>query len=216
MGFRVGCADQGDLQPARRNMKSASENTSVVAKYLEAELAENRIVQVEGELQGLQLSPVSKSGPPGWWRLINDLSSPHGSSVNDAIDSDLCSLKYASLDTAACMVRAVGPGAMMAKLDLRHAYRVVVVHPADRLLLGMCWQGRVFIDTALPFGLHSAPKIFSAVADALLWSMRCRIPSTTWMIFSLWVRRALFSVPVPSTKPWRCVQSWACQWKWRS
>ena len=145
-------------------------------------------------------------------RLINDLTSPHGSSVNDAIDSDLCSIKYASLDTAACMVRAVGPGAMMAKLDLRHAYRVVPVHPADRLLLGMCWQGRVFIDTALPFGLRSAPKIFSAVADALLWSMRCNGDRNTIHYpddFSLWVHRALFSVPVPSTKPWRCVQSWA-------
>ena len=34
-------------------------------------------------------------------------------------------------------------------------------------------EGGVFLDTALPFGLRSAPKIFSAVADALLWAMAC-------------------------------------------
>ena len=56
-----------------------------------------------------------------------------------------------------------------AKLDIKAAYRNVPVHPGDRHLLGMQWQGRTFIDTCLPFGLCSAPKIFNATADALEW-----------------------------------------------
>ncbi len=36
-------------------------------------------------------------------------------------------------------------------------------------MLGMRWKGGLFIDTALPFGLRSAPKIFTAVADAVQW-----------------------------------------------
>ena len=43
--------------------------------------------------------------------------------------------------------------------------------PVDRLLLGVKWAGEVFVDGALPFGLRSAPKLFTAVADALLWVM---------------------------------------------
>ena len=43
------------------------------------------------------------------------------------------------------------------------------VHPHDQLLLGVEWNGAIFTDMALPFGLRSAPKIFSAVADALQW-----------------------------------------------
>ena len=43
------------------------------------------------------------------------------------------------------------------------------VHPQDQQLLGIQWRGKVFIDRILPFGLHLAPKIFSAVADALQW-----------------------------------------------
>ncbi len=31
------------------------------------------------------------------------------------------------------------------------------------------WEDSLFVDTALPFGLRSAPKIFSAVADAVEW-----------------------------------------------
>lgn len=33
----------------------------------------------------------------------------------------------------------------------------------------MRWKDGIYIDTVLPFGLRSAPKIFSAVADALEW-----------------------------------------------
>ena len=57
----------------------------------------------------------------------------------------------------------------MAKLDIAHAYRNIPVHPDDRHLLGMMWNTQLFIDTVLPFRLRSAPKIFSAVADALEW-----------------------------------------------
>ena len=51
------------------------------------------------------------------------------------------------------------------------AYRRVPVHPEDQFLLGLYWDSTYYIDTALPFRLHSAPKIFTAVADALAWAM---------------------------------------------
>lgn len=60
----------------------------------------------------------------------------------------------------------------MAKVDVRKAYRNIPVCPADRLLLGMIWKNDLFVDTTLPFGLRSAPKIFSAVADAAEWIIR--------------------------------------------
>ena len=48
---------------------------------------------------------------------------------------------------------------------------MIPVHSDDRHLLGMRWNGRVCLDTALPFELSFAPKIFSAVAETLLWAM---------------------------------------------
>ena len=45
------------------------------------------------------------------------------------------------------------------------------LHPGDRPLLGMQWKKTLYVDTVLPFGLRSAPKIFSAVADGLMWIM---------------------------------------------
>ena len=58
-------------------------------------------------------------------------------------------------------------GTKLAKFDIQSAYRIVPVCPSDRHLLGVVWRGELFVDTALPFGLRSAPIIFTAVADAL-------------------------------------------------
>ena len=72
------------------------------------------------------------------------------------------------------MITEFGPATLLAKLDLESAYRNVPVHPADRWLLGMKWKEEIYVDSALPFGLRSAPKIFNAVADGLMWILGSR------------------------------------------
>ena len=101
-----------------------------------------------------------------------DLSAPEEASVNSGISRDFCSLHYASIDDAIKFVRELGPGSLPAKLDLKKAYRMVPVHPDDQWLLGVCWEERIYLDTALPFGPRSAPKIFTAMADGLVWLLR--------------------------------------------
>lgn len=78
---------------------------------------------------------------------------------------------------------------MLAKVNIRSAYQLVPVHPEDRWLLGMSWESRLFDDTVLPFGFRSAPKIFTAMADAVEWMARSRdvqTLTTIWTIFCLW------------------------------
>ena len=101
--------------------------------------------------------------------MIVDLSSPRGRSVNDGISSELCSLRYASVDNAVEVITTLGRSALLAKFDLSNAYRMIPVHPDDQPLLGVAWQGSVYMDRSMPFGLRSAPKIFNAVADFLAW-----------------------------------------------
>ena len=123
------------------------------------------------------ISPIGlipKSNQPGKWRLIVDLSSPGGSSINDAINPELCSLSYASVDNAVRKIWLLGRDTRLAKMDLKKAYRMVPVHPDVHAILGLSLERDRFIDTALPFGLRSAPKIFSAVADALAWVLHDR------------------------------------------
>jgi len=95
-------------------------------------------------------------------------------SVNDGIAKELCSLSYTSVDDVVSCILSLAQGSVLAKLDIKHAYQNIPVHTHDRRYLGMIWNDKVFIDAVLPFGLWSAPLIFSAVAGALLWIMQRR------------------------------------------
>ena len=99
--------------------------------------------------------------------------SPEGSSVNKRIKESWCSLSYAMANDAAHRITAYDRGTLLIKLDIKNAYRVVQIHPADdRWLMGMIWEGLLFIDMTLPFGLCSVPKIFTALANAGEWIVR--------------------------------------------
>ena len=111
---------------------------------------------------------IPKKGRPNRWWLIQDLSSPENHSVNDGIPKTWCSLHYLSvLD----VVEQLGRGVLLGKMDIRQAYCNIPVHLEDSRLLSMQWEGNIYVDKVLPFGLRSAPIIFSAVADALQWMM---------------------------------------------
>ena len=59
----------------------------------------------------------------------------------------------------------------MAKFDVANTYRNVAIHPQDRPLLGMKWRNKFYVDMALPFGLRSAPYIFTSIADMVQWML---------------------------------------------
>ena len=104
IGFRY---HAHSCRSASRNMEWAGQHPLPVQKYLEKELAAGRIVgpldrEVNVHISRLRVIP--KPHQPGKWRLITDLSSPEGASVNDGIDPRVCSVNYISVDDA---VRAV-------------------------------------------------------------------------------------------------------------
>ena len=67
---------------------------------------------------------------------------------------------------------SLGRGTLLAKFDVESAYRIIPVHPNDLYLLGMQWQGNYFVYITLPFGLPSAPYVFSSVADLADWVLK--------------------------------------------
>ena len=105
--------------------------------------------------------------------MIVDLSFPPDHSVNNSISPELAAMTYAKVDDAVHLITELGMRTELVKLDLKNAYRIVPVHPDDHHLLGIQWEGKTYVDRALPFGLRSAPKIFSAVADMVSWVLHC-------------------------------------------
>ena len=99
------------------------------------------------------------------------LSAPEGSSINDFIDKEDFPIHYATVDDAVAMVSRYGKGCMMAKIDLKAAFRMVPIAAEEWDLLGLHWKRKYYVDTCLPFGLRSAPYLFNQFASALHWIM---------------------------------------------
>lgn len=173
-GFNLGFRHSQKLKSATKNKSSAYEHPAVIDEYLANEVSLGRVAGPFSAppfpfLHVSSFGVIPKKGQPGKWRLIVDLSSPGGASVNDGINPDEFTLHYITVDQIIRMVSRFGKGALMAKFDVEAAYRNIAVHPSDRYLLGMKWRGQYYVDLALPFGLRSAPYIFNAVAELVEW-----------------------------------------------
>ena len=75
--------------------------------------------------------------------------------MNEWISRDDFSVTFSKFDDAVNLVRLAGPGALMAKLDIKHAFHIMPVHPNDWDLLRTCWEGLYFVELHLSFGGRS-------------------------------------------------------------
>jgi hypothetical protein len=116
------------------------------------------------------LKTVPKKGSASKYRIIHDLSYPRGGSVNTDVLEWPCYLSR--FDHAVRIVRQLGRGCFMAKVDIKAAYRCVPVRPADWPLLGMCWEGAFYFHTTLPFGLKSSCHLWERYATAAQWCLQ--------------------------------------------
>ena len=170
--FHIGFKQQANsLKSSKQNLSCAHQHPETVEKYLTEEIAMGRVagpfnqsLVPHAHMSCFRVIP--KNHQPDKWRLIVDLSHPSSGSINSRIPKSLCSLKYIIVDSAINHINQMGQGTLLAKIDIKSAFRLLPVHPADCHLLSM---KQIFIDTCLPFGLRSAPKLFNVLTDLLSW-----------------------------------------------
>ena len=123
-GFRIGFDCRSVfLQSSTRNHPLAFENEGQVRGCIAAERETGHIVGPlwQSDLTGIHTSPIGllPKSEPNQWRMIVDLSSPFGHSVNDGISSMLASVSYSSVDDAVRRILHLG---QLVKVDLKQAY----------------------------------------------------------------------------------------------
>ena len=168
-GFDIGFRGLG-LPTRPRNLRSARDVPDAVSAAIALELQRAHLAGPfrAAPFPCLHCSPLGAAPKPdGSVRLILDLSSPRGCAVNEGNDPELFSVRYSSFDDAVRLVAHVGPSAALAKIDIRHAFRICPVRLDQLHLLGFQWGGFFFVDTRLPFGSHSSPFLFNQYVDLL-------------------------------------------------
>jgi hypothetical protein len=120
-------------------------------------------------ISSLRISPiglVQKSDNS--WRLISHLSFPSGSSVNDFIHEDFRRVKCSSFDKVVEMISSLGRSAKIGKNDIRQAFRLLIINPADFDLMGITFYDMYYVDKCLPLGLASS-CLFERLSSFLHW-----------------------------------------------
>ena len=148
------------------NLKSALSQPQVVSAKLEKERAAGRIAGPFSSppFAYFRCSPLGivRKKDPSEFRLIQHLSYPKGSFVNDYIPQEFSSVKYACINDAISVIKSLGAGCFMAKTDIKSAFRIIPVHPKDHPLLGMKRDSQYFFGRTLPMGCSSSCAIFEA------------------------------------------------------
>ena len=156
-GFHIGFDRHNSvLCTVTMNHPSFLPNTTIVNDHISAKIAVGCLVGPMPSMLILHVHPspiglVPKSHQVGKWRLIVDLSAPHGHRINDGIASSICSLAYLSVDYTVKFILKIGPRTELMKLDLKDAYQFVPILPNGQHLLAITWRGMTYFD--LPFHL---------------------------------------------------------------
>ena len=165
-------------------MASAAQRPLVVENKLQKEIELGRIAGPfeSPPFPNLQCSPIGlvPKHEPNTFRLIHHLSFPAGESINDFIDKDLCTVRYASFDRAVDLVMQAGDGAWLAKSDIKSAFRLIPVAPSDYELLGFKFGGQYYFDKCLPMGCSISCSLFEAFSTFLEFQVR-QLSHSEWV-----------------------------------
>ena len=150
-----------------RNHGSAMKFKQHITKYICKELAHHTLVGPLVTLPVLNkpaVSPMSTHEKKALRErgILVDKSWPGFRSVNDGIQCDryleqTITLRYPTVDDLCKRAKQLDPRCVGYKKDMAHAFRQILMDPADWSSLGLYWEGTYFLDKATVMGFHTAP-----------------------------------------------------------
>lgn len=162
------------------NHSSSRLDPSFISTYIADEQAAGRYSEafspseLEARIGHFITSPLGLVPKPNSskLRMIQDLSFPRADpscpSVNSFINSDDFPTAWGTFEETAKLILSLPEGCRTATFNISAAYRITPVHPLQQNFVCVLWQGKVYVDRAVCFGLASSAGVFGRVADMLV------------------------------------------------
>lgn len=163
----------------------ASVDAEIKARFANGGLVALRAPDVPSNFVASPLGAVEKAGagPKKKFRTIHNLSHPRNgsdparASLNSGIDKETVTIQYESIDGLFRQIRAAHEAGLSAslglwKIDLKDAYRHIVLAKSIAPMLGFKWEGILYHDTVLSFGGRSAPFVFNLFGEGAQWILQ--------------------------------------------
>ena len=174
-GFPLGRISEGPNRETVDNHASAIEYREDINQYLRKEI---RLDAILGPLDqwtvpGCPVSPLmTRPKDIDKRRIIVDLSYGGQDSVNGLTakvyyDGRPFALTLPSLDYLIQDIINCPRNPRIMKIDIERAFRNVRLDPVDVMKLGICHEGKYYIDKSLAFGAVHGTAIFQRITDAI-------------------------------------------------
>ena len=151
-----------------------------------------------GPFQSSPFSIIPKPGRPGLYRVIQNYSYPHNTtllhpnpSINSFLDSDEFPTTWGTFSIMSLLIHQLPPGSQLATRDISEAYRTIPLHHSQ-------WPGTIVrideddycVDTTASFGFSPSAGVYGSMADAGadLFRYRGIGPLVKWVDDHLFVR----------------------------
>jgi len=174
-GYKLGYIGEREFRECK-NLKSAYENKEAIREKVTKELAAGRIAGPSDTpiFPNMRCSPLGlvPKKDTGDFRMIHHLSYPSGDSINDQIDPNKCSVKYAKFDDAISLIQLKGDNCLLAKCDVKSAFRLMPIHPSDFELLGFKLDNKYYVDKSLPMGCSVSCSTWVQFSTFLEWFLK--------------------------------------------
>jgi len=172
-GFSIG--HQGTVsQIEPPNNSTVDSNMDATLKLLQTEIDSGRMAGPfqKPPFNNFRVSPLKLVPKPKTsknpFRLIHNLSHPFkGDSINSSIPKTSKTVQYSTIMDAIRLIIALPKPVFTAKTDIKNAFKIIPVSPADYHKLGIKIKGIYLYDKTLPPGTASACQIFEKFSTAL-------------------------------------------------
>ena len=133
------------------------EHVQVIDEEVKALLQKSAIEEVSATERGYFSKMFVVPKPVGWRPIIN----------LKKLNAEFIDCPHFRMDTVADVSLLLRPGDWCASIDLKDAYFHIPINRRFRRFLRFGWRGRLYQYLVLPFGLCTAPLVFTKVTKPL-------------------------------------------------
>jgi hypothetical protein len=176
-GANIGCRGPYRNPSRSTNAPSSFEFgphvSDAIADWIEKGFAFGPVCEEELPVGAKVNGIMCRQKPNGSVRIILNLSSPIGFSVNEGIDEKEFPASMSSTTKWLRVLNRAGRGCRMVKVDWSDAYKHVAVRDQDLDLQWFSWLGKYFCELCLIFGSKSSVGLYDRLAKLVLFIV-CR------------------------------------------
>lgn len=187
-GYRIPFAKEPPLSPVPVQFPVSLKQLDSIREEVQI-LLEKKAVEV-----------VRDTSSPGFYSRIFLVRKKNGKNrliIDLSPLNKMMKVDHFHMETAASIRKSIPPGSWAVSIDLSDAYLHIPIHHASRKYLRFSLEGTVFQFRALPFGISTAPFVFTGLMEIIAGHIRSLGPNILqyfddWLIHRL-CRNSLLS-----------------------